>query len=162
MADPAYHNLRILIVDDNATMRDLLRRLLASLGVRDIVQASDGNAALESLRMSKFDVVLSDMEMAPMDGIEFTRQVRQSPSSPNPYVPVIMITGNTEMNRVHAARDAGITEFAVKPITLKNLSARLIEIIERPRPFVRSGGYVGPDRRRKKRAGPGPTRRKDD
>src|SRR3954463_14471358 len=107
MADPAYHNLRILIVDDNATMRDLLRRLLTSLGVRDIVQASDGNGGLESLRLSKFDVILSDLEMAPMDGIEFTRQVRQSPSSPNPYVPIIMITGHTEMNRVHAARDSG-------------------------------------------------------
>src|SRR3954463_16707943 len=102
MADPAYHNLRVLIVDDNATMRDLLRRLLASLGVRDIVQASDGNAGLESLRLAKFDVILSDLEMAQMDGMQLTRQIRESPNTPNPYVRIIMITGHTEMNRVHA------------------------------------------------------------
>jgi len=162
MGVTSFTHLRVLIVDDNLTMRDLLKRLLGSLGVREIVQAADGNDAMEALRLNKFDIVLSDLEMAPMDGIEFTRQIRTAPTSPNPFVPIIMITGHTETHRVHAARDAGITEFIVKPITLKNLSARLVEILERPRPFVRAGGYVGPDRRRKKRTEPGPMRRKDD
>jgi DNA-binding response OmpR family regulator len=64
---------------------------------------------------------------------------------------------------VEAARDAGVTEFIAKPITVQNLMSRLAEIVERPRPFVRCGTYFGPDRRRRKLENfVGPWRRKDD
>ena len=61
-----------------------------------------------------------------------------------------MVTGHTERARVEAARDAGVTEFLAKPITTQNLLTRLIEVVERPRPFIRCEGYFGPDRRRHK------------
>ena len=86
--------------------------------------------------------------MKPMDGLEFTRRVRNDEHSPNPFVPIIMITGHTEKHRVEAARDAGVTEFLAKPITAHNLFARIAEIVERPRAFVRCDNYFGPDRRR--------------
>ena len=76
----------------------------------------------------------------------------------------VMITGHTERYRVEAARDAGVTEILAKPITAHNLFARITEILERPRAFVRCDGYFGPDRRRRQEADMygGPWRRADD
>jgi DNA-binding response OmpR family regulator len=101
--------------------------------------------------------------MKPMDGLEFSRNVRTNVSSPNPFVPIIMITGHTEKHLVVAARDAGITEFLAKPITAQSLFSRIAEIVERPRAFVRCDSYFGPDRRRKtSESYAGPWRRHDD
>jgi CheY-like chemotaxis protein len=115
------------------------------------------------MRAQRCDLILAYMAMAPMDGIAFTRHLRTSENSPNPFVPIIMITGHTERYRVEAARDAGVTEFLAKPLTPTNLYARIAEIVGRPRSFVRTGGYFGPDRRRKTmETHPGPWRRHDD
>ena len=149
MSGAGFETLKALIVEDNAHMRALLRALLNSVGIKDIAEAPHGEAALRVLRERKSDLVLSDMAMKPMDGLEFTRQVRNSDASPNPFVPIIMITGHTEKHRVEAARDAGVTEFLAKPITAANLYARIAEIVERPRAFVRCESYFGPDRRRR-------------
>ncbi len=158
-----FENLKALIIEDNAHMRSLLRALLNSVGVKDIAEAAHGQAGLEALRERKSDLVLTDMVMKPMDGLEFTRHVRNDEHSPNPFVPIIMITGHTEKYRVEAARDAGVTEFLAKPITAHNLFARIAEIVERPRAFVRCGSYFGPDRRRHQNEDyPGPWRRKED
>jgi DNA-binding response OmpR family regulator len=101
--------------------------------------------------------------MKPMDGIAFAREVRNNAGSPNPYIPIIMVTGHTERRRIEQARDAGVTEIMAKPITAGNLFQRIGEIVERPRAFVKSLTYFGPDRRR--RADPdydGPFRRRED
>jgi CheY-like chemotaxis protein len=144
-------------------MRTLLRNLLNEIGIRDVVEAPDGAAAILLLQDRKCDLILSDMAMAPMDGIEFTRRIRNGETRANPYVPIVMVTGHTERHRVEMARDAGVTEFLAKPITPQNLCSRLAEIVERPRAFVRAEDYFGPDRRRKARENyPGPWRRSDD
>lgn len=163
MSGAGFETLKALVVEDNRHMRALLRELLHALGIQDVVDAADGAAAIELMRHHKSDLVLSDMAMRPMDGIEFTRHVRNSDHSPNPFVPIIMITGHTERHRVEAARDAGVTEFLAKPITATNLYARIAEILERPRAFVRCDSYFGPDRRRKAVDDyAGPWRRQDD
>ena len=163
MSGAGFENIRALIVEDNGHMRSLLRALLNSAGIKDVAEAAHGGAALTVLRERKSDLVLSDLAMKPMDGLEFTRQVRNAEQSPNPFVPIIMITGHTERYRVEAARDAGVTEFLAKPITAANLFARIAEIIERARPFVRCDSYFGPDRRRKAAEDyAGPWRRQDD
>lgn len=101
--------------------------------------------------------------MKPMDGISFTRIVRNDPASPNPYVPVILMTGFSEKRRVLQARDAGVTEFLVKPFNAHDLYKRIVQVIERPRQFVRAEDFFGPDRRRKKTPGfLGPFRRDTD
>ena len=141
-------SLKALVVEDNTHMRSLLRALLNALGIKDICEAIHGHAAMEALRERKIDLVLTDLAMNPMDGLELTRHVRNDENSPNPFVPIIMITGHTERYRVEAARDAGVTEFLAKPITAHNLFARITEILERPRAFVRCDSYFGPDRRR--------------
>jgi two-component system chemotaxis response regulator CheY len=149
MSGAGFEKLKALVVDDNAHMRALLRALLNSTGIKDVVEAAHGGAAFEALRERKCDLVLSDMAMKPMDGIEFTRLVRTADHSPNPFVPIIMISGHTEKHRVEAARDAGVTEFLAKPITAAALFSRIAEIVERPRAYVRTHGYFGPDRRRR-------------
>lgn len=163
MYGAGFENLKALIVEDNGHMRSLLRALLNSAGIRDVVEAANGQAGLEALREHKSDLVLTDMIMKPMDGLELTRHVRTDERSPNPFVPIIMISGHTEKYRVEAARDAGVTEFMAKPITAQNLFARIAEIVERPRAFVRCDNYFGPDRRRHQNDDyPGPWRRKED
>lgn len=163
MPGRGFGNLKALIVEDNAHMRSLLRALLNAIGIKDIAEATHGGTALEILRERKSDLVLTDLAMKPMDGLEFTRHVRNSEHSPNHFVPIIMITGHTEKHRVEAARDAGVTEFLAKPITAANLFTRITEIVERPRAFVRCDSYFGPDRRRRTIEDyAGPWRRADD
>jgi len=154
-------HLRVLIVDDNEDMRTLLRRMLGSIGIKQILEAPDGRAGIEILWQTECDVILSDLDMKPMNGIDFTIEVRKSDHSSNSVVPIVMITGHTELSLVKKARDAGITEFIAKPVTAKALQSRLMQIFEKPRSFVRGRSYVGPDRRRKKVPG-GPSRRQVD
>jgi len=163
MSRSRFDDLKALIVEDNTHMRTLLRGLLGAVGIKDIAEAGNGQAAIAMLRERKCDLVLSDLMMQPMDGIDFTHAVRNSDQSPNPFVPIIMITGHTEKSRVEAARDAGVTEFLAKPVTTHNLFSRIAEIVERPRAFVRCDGYFGPDRRRRQIEDyAGPWRRKED
>jgi two-component system, chemotaxis family, chemotaxis protein CheY len=162
-AIPGLERIKVLVVEDKQHMRTLLRALLQALGVREIEEASHGLAALEILKKTRYDIILSDLSMEPMNGLEFTRRVRALEPEMNPTVPVIMISGHTERQHVEAARDAGVSEFLVKPVTMQNLTARVTQVLERPRSFVRTPTYFGPDRRRKTRDDyMGPRRRKED
>ncbi len=149
MAAGSLARLKALIVEDNVHMRTLLRSLLKALDIKEIFEATDGDEGFDELHATRPDFVLSDLNMAPVDGLEFTRRVRNAPDSPNPYIPIIMVTGHTEKKYVEAARDAGVTEVLAKPITPHNLYVRIAEIVERPRPFIRSDQFFGPDRRRR-------------
>jgi CheY-like chemotaxis protein len=142
-------NLRVLLVDDNQHMRAIVTTVLTGVGVRNVRESRDGAEALEVLRDWPADVVIVDFQMFPIDGVEFTRMVRNAPDSKNPYLPIIMMTGHSEKSRVMEARDAGVTEFVAKPLTAKSVLERLQAVIYRPRPFIRSGNYFGPDRRRR-------------
>lgn len=150
MSGATFDYLKALVVEDNHHMRALLRSLLNALGMRNVFEATNGEDGLLLVRERKPDLVLTDLSMKPVDGIEFTREIRTSPHNPNPYVPIVMVTGHAERHRVEAARDAGVTEFLAKPITAQNLYLRLAEIVERPRAFVRAENYFGPDRRRRR------------
>jgi response regulator RpfG family c-di-GMP phosphodiesterase len=75
--------------------------------------------------------------------------VRNAPDSPNPFIPIIMVSGYSSKECVNAARDAGVTEFLAKPVSSKAILSRLVAVIESPRPFVRTKTYFGPCRRRR-------------
>jgi len=141
--------LKILLVDDNHHMRMLLMEILRAIGVRHAFEANDGAEALQIMRMHNIDIIISDLAMSPLDGIDFVRLLRNSPDSPNPMVPVIMITGHSTQRRVIEARDVGVTEFLSKPVTARGVLERIGEVVDNPRSFVRSGDYFGPDRRRR-------------
>jgi CheY-like chemotaxis protein len=158
-----YDLLKILLVDDNHHMRVLLGEILRAIGVKHIFEASDGAAALQMMKNNQVDIIMTDLSMQPLDGIDFTRLIRRSKDSPNQMCPIIMITGHSTLQRVHEARDAGVNEFLAKPLTAKGVIERLAQVIDNPRPFVRTRDYFGPDRRR--RADPnfqGPWRREGD
>ena len=148
MVEYNLERLNFLIVDDNRHMRALLKSLLHALGAKNCIEAVDGADAFKELRHYPADVIICDWHMSPLDGLDFVRLVRTVKVSPNPFVPIIMLTGHTEMNRVVEARDSGIHEFLAKPISAQKLYSRIRAIIGRPREFIRAGMYFGPDRRR--------------
>jgi len=152
--------LSVLVVDDNQHMRSLVRTILESLGVSQIMEARDGAHALEKMAQTQIDLMIVDWNMEPMDGLALTRYLRTAEDSPDQFVPVIMLSGHTERARVMEARDAGVTEFMAKPVSARSLYARIVSIIENPRPFVRTAEYFGPDRRRQMLPFEGPDRRK--
>ena len=138
-----------MIVDDNGNMLNLVGTILLALGVRDTFEALDGETALSELRHFKPDIIITDWHMEPMNGVEFVKKVRRGKHSPDPFVPIIMLTGHTEMSLVFEARDAGINEFLVKPISPKSLHARITAILDGTRPFIQSEAYFGPCRCRR-------------
>jgi PleD family two-component response regulator len=141
--------IKILVVDDNAFMRSLVRQLLKALGAREIFEASDGQEGYEVARQVKPDIALVDWVMEPEDGIQFVKNVRSAEDSPNRLMPIIMVSGYSEESRVLAARDAGANEFVVKPLSATSLFTRIQWVVENPRRFVTTDTYFGPDRRRK-------------
>jgi len=156
-------SLQVLVVDDNQHMRAITSAVLHSAGVHKVHEAANGAEAFEILRHFPIDLAIADYNMYPTDGVEFTRLVRNSGDSPNIYLPIIMMSGHAEKSRVYAARDAGVTEFLVKPITAKAILDRINAVIFKPRPFVKTETYFGPCRRRREVEGyAGPFRRSAD
>jgi CheY-like chemotaxis protein len=151
MSGYRFDRLTVLIVDDSAYMRQLVTTILRGFGVSHIFEAADGERAWSMLRDTNPDVIFLDWILEGMSGLAFTRKLRTDMASPNPLVPIIMMTGNTHIDRVREARDAGINEFLAKPLTVKGLLTRLCSVIEHPRAFVRTERYFGPCRRRRNR-----------
>ncbi len=145
--DEGLSGLKVLLVDDNQHMRAIVCAILKGVGVRDVREARDGAEGLQALRDWPADIAIVDFRMSPLDGVEFTRLVRNAPDSANPYLPIIMMTGFADRPRVVEARDAGVTELVVKPVTARSVIDRLNAVVFRPRPFVRSADYFGPRRR---------------
>lgn len=143
-----FKKITVLIVDSQPAVIELLRGVLHILGVRNMITRTDGKSGLRAIEQRKPDLVIIDQDLQSMNGIEFTREVRHNSS--NPFVPIIFMTAFSVARRVKAARDSGVTEVMKKPFTASLLCRRLEEVIERPRQFIRSDGYFGPDRRRKR------------
>ena len=142
-------DVKFLVVDDQPAIREIVTHILRAAGARSIDYATDGASALDAVREKRPDIVIADVHMTGMDGLDFVRILRGASDSPNPYLPVIMLTAHTDAVRVAEARDAGVTEFASKPISAANLIQRINAVILKPRPFVRTDGYFGPCRRRR-------------
>jgi CheY-like chemotaxis protein len=149
----ALNRLRVLVVDDNQHMRAIVGAILRSAGITGICEASDGGHALALLANFPADAAIVDYQMSPMDGLEFTRRLRNPKTSPRPSLPIIMMTGYADRARVVEAHRAGVSEFLVKPITAKGVLDRLAVTVLKPRPVVVANAYVGPDRRRIERSG---------
>jgi len=142
--------LKVLVVDDNVHMRSLLCRILHASGIKTIYDATDAKQAWEIFTLNPCDIIFVDWVLGGgMNGVEFTEKVRNAPDSPNPFVPIIMVSGYSSKECVNAARDAGVTEFLAKPVSSKAILSRMIAVIEQPRAFVRTKTYFGPCRRRK-------------
>lgn len=142
-------NVRVLVVDDMQPMLALTKSLLNIFGFNNVQTVNNGYSAFEMLQDYDPDIVLTDWIMEPVDGLELTRMIRNEPGVPNPYVPIVMMTGFSSRMRVETARDSGVTEFLLKPFSSQDLCSRLTYIVEKPRQFVKTKNFFGPDRRRK-------------
>jgi two-component system chemotaxis response regulator CheY len=143
-----FSNLRFLVADDNQYMRRIVRALLQGFGAREVHEAPDGKAGLDAFNKFTPDIVIIDWAMPNFDGLELARKIRQPDTNASPFTPIIMLTAHSERRRVMAARDAGVTEFMVKPISAMALHQRIFTIVAYPRRFIRTKTYFGPDRRR--------------
>lgn len=158
-----FYGINILLVEDNQLMLDLTKSILLTFGVGKVITARNGEKGFEEFCHHNPDLVVADWMMTPMDGISLTHLIRTDKRSPNQFAPVILMTGFSEKRRVFQARDAGVTEFLVKPFNARDLYRRISQVIERPRQFVKADSFFGPDRRRKgDDAYHGPRRRESD
>ncbi len=147
MEEYDFKDLSVLVCDDSLQIRALVKNCLGAFGIKNITDASSAEAAFQQLLDTNPDLVITDWSMGESCGLEFVRKVRQSPDSPNPYVPIIMLTAHTEMDRVQTARDAGVSSFLAKPMSAHSLYKRLVSLVEDKRPFIRCMDFFGPDRR---------------
>ena len=157
------NRLTVLIVDDNKHMITIVKTLLRGFGISHFLEANNAAEAFDLVRSEHIDFIIVDYLMEILDGTDFVRLVRTGDDSPNPFVPIIMLTAYSERSKVIAARDAGVTEFCCKPVTAKELFRKVRSIVNTPRPFVRTSNYFGPDRRRIKSENyRGPERRSEE
>ncbi len=120
-------NMTILIVDDYKTMLRILRNLLRQLDFHNIEEATDGSMALQKLRQQKFDFVISDWNMEPMTGIQLLREVRSDDSLK--HLPFIMITAESKSENVIAAKQAGVSNYIVKPFNAETLKTKMMSVL---------------------------------
>jgi CheY-like chemotaxis protein len=140
--------LVVLVVDDNAFMRKMVRSLLANIGVKKVYEAGDGIAGLEVIRAVSPDIVILDWEMPLLNGPEFVRIVRSPGVFPLPDIPIVMLTSHGERRRIVEAVRIGVNEFLCKPVSAKALTDRFISILAKPRASVHVEGYYGPEPRK--------------
>ena len=121
--------MRVLIVDDFATMRRIIKNLLSDLGFNNSVEAEDGHSALSVLRQDAVELVVTDWNMPGMSGIELLRAIRADPKFRT--LPVLMVTAEAKREQIIEAAQAGVNGYVIKPFTAGTLSDKLNKIFER-------------------------------
>ncbi len=167
------NRLNLLVVEPDADVASTWRRLTATLRIKTphIVPNSaqawtllkgvpQANGSVAGLHV---DAVIVRWELPGEDGLNLITRLRRDPDSPAPFLPAVIVTGTVTRERIRRALDAGINEVLALPLAPKAVESRLREMVERPRKFIRDGGYFGPDRRRQVRTDyAGPFRRAAD
>ena len=148
----------VMVVDDNAFMRNLLANTIKSFGISDTVGEPDCATAIKKLKLSKtdpiaagigtIDLIVSDYLMPGVDGNLFLHWIRTNRDVPDRFVPFIMVSGAADQFVVEQARDTGVNEFLAKPFSAQTVADRILAVVNSQRPFVLAPGYFGPDRRR--------------
>lgn len=120
-------DMKVLIVDDYNTMLRIIRNLLNQIGFKDIEEAADGQAALEKFKQGDYGLIISDWNMEPMSGYDFLKEVRAG--SHNPKVPFIMITAESKTENVIKAKQAGVSNYIVKPFNAETLKGKIQSVL---------------------------------
>ncbi len=136
---PIFERAKILVVDDAYCTRKVIHALLLAMGCTRIYEASNGASGLEAVRAIDPDLILLDWAMPGMDGAEFVRRMRSPKGSPQPNVPVVMLTSHGERSRVLEAVGLGVHEFLLKPVSSAALEARMLSVLSKPRSMARRG-----------------------
>jgi DNA-binding response OmpR family regulator len=139
-ADERIVALKVLIVDDDPFMRRVVRAMLAAIGVEQVTDACNGAIGLETIRTLTPDIVILDWEMPALDGMHIVRLVRTSSGTSTSQVPIIMLSGHGDRWRVVEAKNAGVNEYLLKPVSTKALRDRILSILNAPRETVKVDG----------------------
>ncbi len=119
-------NMKVLLVDDFATMRKIVRNILGQLGIKNVDEADDGSTALPKLKQNKYDIVISDWNMPKMTGLDLLKAVRADENLKS--IPFLMVTAEALKDNIVAAAQAGISDYVVKPFTAATLEEKLKKI----------------------------------
>ena len=122
-------DMRILVVDDSQNMRKLVRAILRGFGINQVDEASSGAEGLQILYDANPNVVITDLNMKPMDGLELVRIIRMEAIDIDRNIPVIVLSGHADRQHVDMAREVGATHFVTKPIAPDTLRARLETLV---------------------------------
>ncbi|MDP3492550.1 MAG: response regulator [Hyphomonadaceae bacterium] len=141
--------MKVLIVDPNAFMRGVVADSLRRLMVTNINAAASAMEAFTVGRSFKPDIIFVDWDAGRMSGLEFTREVRRNTTGISRETPIILLAGIIDHDQLMSARQSGINEFLLKPVSAQGVLSRIEEVVLRPRKFIDSRNYVGPCRRRK-------------
>jgi CheY-like chemotaxis protein len=158
--DYKLRDFSVMVVDDDRLVQKLVADVLKNLGFGKTLKADDGKMALKMLEAGQVDFIFCDWRMPQMSGPEFIKAVRTGKTRVNPFIPIIMLTGNAEVHQVIEARNMGANDYLIKPFTVKQITKRIVELVDNPREFVAAPTYTGPCRRRKNVAPKGADRRK--
>jgi len=112
---------RVLVADDSSTMRKIILRSLAAVGVDTTTEAADGQEAVDKFKPGDFDLVLTDWNMPNKNGLEVITEIRAQDAN----IPIIMVTTEAEKSRVLEAIQAGVSDYLVKPFTADMLREKL-------------------------------------
>jgi two-component system chemotaxis response regulator CheY len=119
-------NMKVLIVDDFATMRRILRNILKQIGFTNISEADDGKTALKKLKKDNFDLILCDWNMPEMTGLELLNKVKSDDELKN--IPFVMVTAEAQKDNIVEAVKAGVSNYVVKPFTAETISEKLQKV----------------------------------
>ncbi len=119
-------SMTVLVVDDFATMRRILKNIFRQLGFENVIEADDGTTALEALKKNKIDLIVSDWNMPKMTGLELLKTVRASDEYKG--IPFLMVTAEAQKQNVLDAVQAGVSNYVVKPFTAEQISDKLEKI----------------------------------
>jgi two-component system chemotaxis response regulator CheY len=120
-------NMNVLVVDDYKTMLRIVRNLLKQLGFNNVDEATDGSVALQKLRDKKYGLVISDWNMEPMSGLQLLKEVRADSRLGD--IPFIMVTAESKSENVVAAKEAGVTNYIIKPFNAETLKQKLTAVL---------------------------------
>lgn len=126
-----FSKLTILVVDDQDYVRTIIAQLLKRLGVSKVVECANGAYALEVLEHTRPDVILCDIKMAPVDGLQFLRDVRSGLGGSDPNVPIIFLTSASDRSTVHAAITHDVDGYMVKPVSAEDLKTKIVGVLNR-------------------------------
>ncbi len=119
-------DMKVLVVDDFATMRRIVKNILTQLGFKNIIEADDGATAVDLLKNEKVDLIISDWNMPKMTGLELLQHVRADASMAD--VPFVMVTAEAQQDNIILAVKAKVSQYIVKPFTAETLGEKLDKV----------------------------------
>lgn len=157
MSNVSLRKFKVLIVDQDDAHRWLMHNVLKAMGAGEVMTTASAGEAMSFMkrltkqpvrtRINSIDFIFADLFMEPMDGISFLRWIRTNAESPNRFLPTILMGASLEPVDIREAKGFGASQLLVKPANIEPLATKVLGLINRPKQFVYTPNYFGPDRR---------------